>query len=288
LRFEQFNLTESANCSLTFLELTKPGEDENGQFMETTCGEDSPIVRIFHGKKLHVRFKAQAGTWGRFAMYFERQCGGPLSTGEGYLQSRLDEDCNWLISSPEGSKLSLRINQLECPKCTAASNNCPEGLQLLNDDDEVVLYQMCRDHPANVIVPANNVRILTRGVRLQALYSTFENSCGGNITSARGSLSSPNYPDSYPANIECVWTIGARPGNALEISFEAMDIVRSEHCNEDFLELRSGSQGPLLGLYCDKNLPASPLVVRSEVWVKFRSRPANTAGGFRLHWSYGK
>nr|XP_036671656.1 cubilin homolog [Drosophila suzukii] len=286
LRFEQFNLTESANCSLTFLELTKPGEDENGLFMETTCGEDSPIVRIFHGKKLRVRFKAQAGTWGRFAMYFERQCGGPLSTGEGYLQSRLDEDCNWLISSPEGSKLSLRINQLECPKCTAASNKCPEDLQLINDDDEVVLYQMCRDHPANVIVPANNVRILTRGVRLQALYSTFENSCGGNITSARGSLSSPNYPDSYPANIECVWTIGARPGNALEISFEAMDIVRSEHCNEDFLELRSGSQGPLLGLYCDKNLPASPLLVRSEVWIKFRSRPANTAGGFRLRWSY--
>ncbi|XP_070071373.1 cubilin homolog [Drosophila takahashii] len=286
LRFDQFNLTDSTNCSLSSVELTKLEAEGSERLLESACGEDSPMIRIVHGQQLRVRFKAQAGTWGRFAMYFERQCGGPLSTGEGYLQSRLDEDCSWLISSPEGSKLSLNINQLECPKCTAVSNNCSEGLKLLNDDDQVVLYQMCRDHPANLIVPANNVRILTQGIRLQAQYSTFENSCGGKITSARGSLSSPNYPDSYPANIECAWTIETRPGNALEVTFEAMDIVRSEHCNADFLELRSGVQGQLLGLYCDNKLPESPLVVRSELWIKFRSRPANTAGGFRLRWNY--
>ncbi|KMY99076.1 cubilin homolog isoform X1 [Drosophila simulans] len=284
--FEQFNLTDSGNCSHSFVELTKLEPDNKEIFLEKTCGEDSPMIRIVHGQKLRVRFKAQAGTWGRFIMYFERQCGGPLFTGEGYLQSRLDEDCSWLVSSPEGSKLSLSINQLECPKYTAVSQNCSEGLQLLNDDDQVLLYQMCRDHPANLIVPANNVRILTHGIRLQAQFSTFENSCGGNITSARGSLSSPNYPDSYPANIECVWSIETRPGNALEITFEAMDIVRSDHCNDDFLEIRSGVQGPLLALYCDKKLPETPLVVHSELWIKFRSRPGNTAGGFRLRWTY--
>lgn len=269
------------------MELTKLEPDNKEIFLEKTCGEDSPMIRIVHGRKLRVRFKSQAGTWGRFIMYFERQCGGRLSTGEGYLQSRLDEECSWLVTSPEGSKLSLIINQLECPKCNAVSQNCSEGLQLLNDDDQVLLYQMCRDHPANLIVPANNVRILTHGIRLQAQFSTFENSCGGNITSASGSLSSPNYPDSYPANIECVWSIRTRPGNALEITFEAMDIVRSEHCNDDFLEIRSSAQGPLLALYCDKKLPETPLVVHSELWIKFRSRPGNTAGGFRFRWTYG-
>ncbi|XP_039485939.1 cubilin homolog [Drosophila santomea] len=285
--FEQFNLTDSVNCSLSFVELSKLEQDNKEIFLERTCGEDSPMIRIVHGQKLRVHFKAQAGTWGRFIMHFERQCGGPLSTGEGYLQSRLDEDCSWLLSAPEGSKLSLNINQLECPKCRlGALQNCTEGLQLLNDDDQVLLYQMCRDHPANLIVPANNVRILTHGIRLQAQFSTFENSCGGNITSARGSLSSPNFPDSYPANIECVWSIEARPGNALEVTFEAMDIVHSEHCNDDFLEIRSSVQGPLLGLYCDKKLPATPLVVQSQLWIKFRSRPGNTAGGFRFRWTY--
>ncbi|EDV51468.2 cubilin homolog [Drosophila erecta] len=284
--FEQFNLTDSANCSRTFVELTKLEPDNKEIFLERSCGEDSPMIRIVHGQKLRVRFRAQAGSWGRFIMYFERQCGGPLSTGEGYLQSRLDEDCSWLVSSPEGSKLSLSINQLECPKCGAALANCSEGLQLLNDDDQVLLYQMCRDHPANIIVPANNVRILTHGIRLQAKFSTFENSCGGNITSARGSISSPNFPDTYPANIECVWSIQTRPGNALEVTFEAMDIVRSEHCNDDFLEIRSGVHGPLLGLYCDNKLPATPLAVQSQLWIKFRSRPGNTAGGFRFRWTY--
>ncbi|XP_017081199.1 cubilin homolog [Drosophila eugracilis] len=285
-RFDQFNLTDSANCSLSFVELTKLEADGSERFLERACGEDSPMIRLVHGKKLRVRFKSQAGTWGRFAMYFARQCGGPLYSGEGYIQSRLDEDCNWLISSPEGSKLSLHINQLECPKCTQPSGNCTESLKLLNDNDQVVLYQLCRDHPVNLIVPANNVRILTAGIRLQAHFSTFENSCGGNITSARGSLSSPNYPDSYPSNIECVWSIKTKPGNVLEINFEAMDIVHSEHCNEDFLELRSGAQGHLLGLFCDKKLPESFLVEQSELWIKFRSRPGNTAGGFRLRWNY--
>uniref|UniRef100_A0A6P4EJQ7 Cubilin n=1 Tax=Drosophila rhopaloa TaxID=1041015 RepID=A0A6P4EJQ7_DRORH len=285
LRFEQFNLTSSDNCSLSSVELIKLRSDDKEQILEKACDDVSPMIRRFFGQKLRVRFKAEAGTWGRFAMHFERMCGGPLRTGEGYLQSRLDEDCEWLVSSPEGSKLSLSINQLECPKCAVASSNCPV-LQLINDDDEDVLYELCRDHPANLIVPANNVRIVTIGIRLQAQYSTFENSCGGNITSARGSLSSPNYPDSYPSNIECVWSIEARPGNALEINFEAMDIVRSEHCNEDFLELRSGVQGQLLGLYCDRKLPESPLVVNTDLWIKFRSSPGNTAGGFRLRWSY--
>ncbi|XP_017111903.1 cubilin homolog [Drosophila elegans] len=285
LRFEQFNLTNSANCSLSFVELTKLTSDDQEEFLEKPCGDDAPMIRLVHGQKLRVRFKAQAGTWGRFAMHFERTCGGPLATGEGYLQSRLDEDCDWLISSPEGSKLALNINQLECPLCAVGSDNCPV-LKLINDDDQVVLYQLCRDHNANLVVPANNVRIETKGIRLQAQYSTFENSCGGNITSVRGSLSSPNYPDSYPANVECVWTIEVRPGNALEINFDAMDIVRSDHCNEDFLELRSGVQGPLLGLYCDKKLPEGPLLVNSQLWIKFRSTPGNTAGGFRLRWSY--
>ncbi|KAH8286857.1 hypothetical protein KR018_002895 [Drosophila ironensis] len=286
LWFEQVNLTDSTNCSASFVELTKLEEDGREQFLERACGEDAPLIRAVHGQKLRVRFKAHAGTWGRFAMHYERQCGGPLTNGGGYLRSQLDDVCDWRLSSPEGGKLYLRINQLECPKCTLPSGNCTDGLQILNDDDEVLLYQLCHEHPASLVVPANNVRILTKGVRLQAEYSGLQNSCGGNITSPRGSVSSPNYPDSYPANVECVWTIDTRPGNALVVIFEALDIVPSDHCNADFLELRTGVQGQLLGLFCKKNMTSLPRLVKSPLWIKFRSQPGNSAGGFRLRWDY--
>ncbi|KAH8357601.1 hypothetical protein KR200_003594 [Drosophila serrata] len=286
LWFEQVNLTDSVNCSVSFVELTKLEADGTEKFLEKACGDGPPLIRIVHGQKLQVRFKAQAGSWGRFAMHYERQCGGPVSAGEGYLRSRLDEDCSWLVTVPPGSKLSLRINHLDCSKDALGSQNSTNGVQILNDDDQVLLAKLCPDHLANFLVSASNVRILTKGVRLEAQYGNLENTCGGNITSPRGSLGSPNYPDSYPANVECVWRVEIRPGNALEVNFEAIDIVHSEHCNEDYLELRSGVLGPLLGLYCSKEVPDKPLVVTSQLWIKFRSKPGNTAAGFKLHWSY--
>ncbi|XP_022226345.2 cubilin homolog [Drosophila obscura] len=289
LRFEQFNLTSSANCSDSFVELTKVDADNAEIFLERACGEQQPLIRLVHGQRVRVQFRAQPGSWGRFALHFERQCGGTLSAGVGYLRSRLDEDCNWLVVAPEGTKLSLSINQLECPGCPkTAAKNCTtrEGLQLLNDDDQVVLYSLCNEHPANLVVPASNVRVLANGIALVAQFSSLENTCGGNISSVRGSLSSPNYPDSYPANVECLWRIGVNAGNSLAVTFDSLNIVPSEHCNEDFLELRAGVDERLLGLYCDRKMPEQPLVIQSQLWIKFRSVPGNSADGFKLHWSY--
>ncbi|KAH8296515.1 hypothetical protein KR054_007352 [Drosophila jambulina] len=287
LWFEQVNLTDSVNCSVSFVELTKLEADGTERFLERACGDGPPLIRMVHGPKLRVRFKAQAGSWGRFAMHYERQCGGPVAAGEGYLRSRLDEECSWLVTVPTGSKLSLRINHLDCSKDDALdSQNSTNGVQILNDDDQVLLTKLCPEHLANFLVSASNVRILTKGVLLEAQYGNLENTCGGNITSTYGSLASPNYPDSYPSNVECVWRVKTRPGNALEVNFEALDIVHSEHCNEDYLELRSGVLGPLLGLYCSKEKPDSPLIVTSELWIKFRSNPGITAAGFKLRWSY--
>lgn len=47
---------------------------------------------------------------------------------------------------------------------------------------------------------------------LRATYSILTSTCGGDITSASGELASPLYPDPYPLNSECVWTIVAGPG----------------------------------------------------------------------------
>ncbi|XP_030375580.1 cubilin homolog [Scaptodrosophila lebanonensis] len=284
LNFEQFNLTDSPNCRSAFVELRKLEEDGSDVFLEKACDLAKPLIRIVHGSRLRVHFKADVGTWGRFSLHFERQCGGLLSNADGYLKSRLDEDCRWLIAASQGAKVSLIINNLEC-ECPTAGN-CTSGLRIFNDEDEVLLYDLCLEHPANILVSTNNVRIMATGINLLAQYTTVENSCGGNITSARGTLTSPNYPGTYPSNIECIWWLETRQGNALELNFEALDIVSSAHCNEDFLELRIGEGGPLLGLYCDNEVPASSLTAQSRVWIKFRSLPGNTANGFKLKWNY--
>ncbi|XP_034105808.1 LOW QUALITY PROTEIN: cubilin homolog [Drosophila albomicans] len=234
---------------------------------------------------VHVTFKAKKGAWGKFAMRFQRGCGGKRIDHEGYLNSRLDTNCIWEIQSENGTRITLNINQLECP-CTSQGGNCTTGLWIYNDEDDVLYYNLCKEHPSSLVIPTNVARIEAVGIVLAAQYSTLDNSCGGTIKSARGTLNSPNYPDSYPSNVECEWQTNLRPGNAIELRFEAMDIFKSEHCNFDFLEVRAGKTGSLLGLYCDNVLPVEPLTVSSDVWVKFRSQSGSTGKGFKLRWNY--
>jgi len=43
--------------------------------------------------------------------------------------------------------------------------------------------------------------------------------CGGDFTAEHGSFSSPSFPDGYPNDVECVWTITSSPGNRVMLSF---------------------------------------------------------------------
>lgn len=92
---------------------------------------------------------------------------------------------------------------------------------------------------------------------------------------------------SYKNNIECEWTIRASPGNELTVSFLMLDIDETEHCNGDYLEIRdSNSIGPLIGVYCGRNIPTT-LPQVNAYWLKFRSDNDGVGRGFLLEYSYG-
>lgn len=48
--------------------------------------------------------------------------------------------------------------------------------------------------------------------------------CGGfielNDGDTPGYITSPNYPQSYPQNIDCIWVVSAPNGEAVQIDFE--------------------------------------------------------------------
>ena len=47
----------------------------------------------------------------------------------------------------------------------------------------------------------------------------FPGSCGYNFTDPQGNFTSPNYPYSYPNNLNCLWTITATPGDYIYLYF---------------------------------------------------------------------
>lgn len=112
--------------------------------------------------------------------------------------------------------------------------------------------------------------------------------CGGIYDTIRGTISSPNYPNNYLRDSECVWTIKASVGNRMSLNFIDFELEDDEFCNEDYVEVREkDSTGPVLGIFCGPNLPTN-FTTGSTLWIKFRSNSVGSARGFTADFKYGK
>ncbi|XP_015763752.1 PREDICTED: uncharacterized protein LOC107342772 isoform X3 [Acropora digitifera] len=65
----------------------------------------------------------------------------------------------------------------------------------------------------------SHVSTSTPGVSASVSPPFPSGSCGYNFTDRQGNLSSPNYPFSYPSNLNCLWTITATPGDYIYLYF---------------------------------------------------------------------
>lgn len=52
-------------------------------------------------------------------------------------------------------------------------------------------------------------------------HNCFLPGCGGVIHADTGTIKSPNYPQNFPANVECSWQIIAHEGSHLEMTFNS-------------------------------------------------------------------
>ena len=57
--------------------------------------------------------------------------------------------------------------------------------------------------------------------------------CGGYVTSSRGHLTSPNYPQPFPANTECQWVVSMSPATLIQFQFTDLDLGMSETLTYD-------------------------------------------------------
>lgn len=115
--------------------------------------------------------------------------------------------------------------------------------------------------------------------------------CGGSLEGERGYFATPEYPNNYPVDIECEWTVNISQSMTTDLTFESFDLINSDHCNDDFLEIRKGDKhGPLIGVFCGTNIPVNVSAL-GGIWLYFKSsKPdvgevAATAKGFKAEYS---
>ncbi|XP_034747429.1 low-density lipoprotein receptor-related protein 12 isoform X2 [Etheostoma cragini] len=119
--------------------------------------------------------------------------------------------------------------------------------------------------------------------------SGISNACGDVAELLRGSsgvITSPGWPFQYPSRLNCSWTIRARPGDAITISFQDFDLQGSHRCSADWMSV--SSYRSLDGLrVCGSSLPPPYLSSQDHVWIHFHSDASLTGKGFRLSYVTG-
>ena len=83
-------------------------------------------------------------------------------------------------------------------------------------------------------------------------------------------MSSPSYPDYYPAHEDCIYTISQPTGAVILLNCLSMDIEYDKNCAMDFLEIRDGpsADSPLLDRLCGNETYASILSSQNQLWMR--------------------
>ncbi|NXW05751.1 DCBD1 protein, partial [Fregetta grallaria] len=112
--------------------------------------------------------------------------------------------------------------------------------------------------------------------------------CGHTLlTPHSGTLSSKNYPGTYPNHTACRWRLRAPPGTSLLLAFGDVDLEPSERCARSSLLLADPQAGTAYGPYCRNAGPATPLLMTnsSAVTVLFNSTSHHSGRGLLLSYA---
>ena len=93
--------------------------------------------------------------------------------------------------------------------------------------------------------------------------------CNSTFTTQSGLLTSPSYPEKYPKNADCIYTISRPRDTFLNLKILTFDVYHYLSC-KDYLEIRDGSSegSQLIGKFCGSNLPAFLPSTKNQVWMK--------------------
>ncbi|KAJ0063491.1 hypothetical protein NL108_002642, partial [Boleophthalmus pectinirostris] len=105
--------------------------------------------------------------------------------------------------------------------------------------------------------------------------------CGGVLTDAEGSFSSPNHPGSYPPDALCVWVISVPAPALVQLHVSVMSVEGPSPCLFDWLQVQEQSQHTsFVTRFCGNVAPPTVNTNSSTVWVTFHSDSSISGSGF--------
>ncbi|KAM8873002.1 bone morphogenetic protein 1-like isoform 2-T2 [Synchiropus picturatus] len=115
--------------------------------------------------------------------------------------------------------------------------------------------------------------------------AVYEAICGGEVKRDSGQIQSPNYPDDYLSNKQCVWKITVAEGFEVGLSFQSFEMEKHDTCSYDYVEVRDGGShtSPLIGRFCGSNKPSDMKSSTNQLWLRFVSDSSVNKAGFAVN-----
>ncbi|CAB3400845.1 unnamed protein product [Caenorhabditis bovis] len=193
-------------------------------------------------------------------LYKCADCGGTLMQESGNLIISHPGKCVWHIIAPLGHTIFLNITD-----------------QICGGDD----------HYRTIASSTNRMLIEARLVAPSPLpFATYYAICGGPIYANHGVIQSPKYPESYPPNSDCQWTIHVEENSQVAIEIVYFHLEHHKECIYDRLILTEGAKPnelseTLCGLVENKTI----ITKSNQVAMRFFSDNSVQKTGFEIRFS---
>ncbi|XP_046392545.1 cubilin-like [Ischnura elegans] len=305
LTWRTFSLEDHESCNLDYIQIFDNSSVSGGVLMGRYCGSELPPVLRSVENVMTVMFHSDYSIShdGFSAQYTfidgSTICGGTYFATVGVLQSpgypnmySPNKDCTWIIQVPTGQQIKLNVTEFDLETSSPCSY---DYLELRNGGQTTspLIGKFCGNIINRQITSMGNqlyIRFVSdSSVNSKGFKITWDGTstgCGGTLTSATGSIQSPNYPHSYGRNAECTWKISVSKGSKISIAFVDLDLEEEHSCRYDYVEIRDGPdvRGKLLGTYCSGH-PLPFVSSSDQLWIKFRSDQSNQGRGFVLRYA---
>ncbi|XP_077382387.1 CUB and sushi domain-containing protein 3-like isoform X4 [Festucalex cinctus] len=107
--------------------------------------------------------------------------------------------------------------------------------------------------------------------------------CFSNFTAPMGTVLSPDYPEGYGNNLNCVWLIISEPGSRIHLAFNDFDLEPPY----DFLTIKDGDQSgaTILGRFSGAEVPSHLTSNSNILQLEFQADHSMSGRGFNITYS---
>ncbi|KAI1280397.1 Cubilin [Halotydeus destructor] len=298
------NWSSPFGCAFDFVQIND-GYDSTTPLVGRYChGDPGPIIT--HQETAYIWFNSDASYHGDgFELHWNATspvCGGLLEGQEhGAINSPAypnqyphNRDCYWLVVVPMGKRIQFHFATVAIeshPNCSFDFLKVYDGQRVTDPE----LTSVCSSNqPAPVTSSGSSVLVHFHSDSSMSdsgfhiTYATVPGipGCGGLLTTPKGSMSSPNFPEQYGNSVECDWLIRVHPEEKIKLTFTTFDVESHSACGWDFVEVHNGPNelAPQVGRYCGQVAPPVALSSGNTMFVRFRADSSFSGAGFRAEY----